>query len=166
MRPFEAPWCGTPGRPSMPCAMGGGRGDAEAGEARRRRARSHGHVHCGVCGGHRDEGRIELARSAGCWRPIFLYWRNRPSNDESNTVECFGRAQFFQRTPKHPRPLPSARGDNRREPGSDRDTDGDTCTGPSRQNSNSDHRTNTAAGARRKHPREGRISSIVNWGEP
>ena len=40
-------------------------------------------------------------------------------------VECFGRTQFFQRTPKHPRPLPSARGDNRREPGSDRDTDRD-----------------------------------------
>ena len=81
MRPFEAPWCGTPGRPSMPRAMGGGRGDAEAGEARRRRARSHGHVRCGVCGGAetREEER-PLARSAGCWRPNFLYGRNRPSN--------------------------------------------------------------------------------------
>ena len=166
MRPFEAPWCGTPGRFSMPRAMGGGRGCAEAGDARRRRARSHGHVRCGVCGGARNEGRKELTcwlAALGVGGQIFYTDENRPSNDES---ECFGRAQFFQRTPKHPRPLPSARGDNRREPGSDRDTDGDWCTGPSRQNSNSDHRTNTAAGARRKHPREGRISSIVNWGEP
>jgi hypothetical protein len=163
MRPFEAPWCGTPGRPSMRRAMGGGRGDAEAGEARRRRARGHGHVCCGVCGGARDEGRKSWLAALGVGGQFFY---TDEIDRQIRVVECYGRAQFFQRTPKHPRPLPSARGDNRREPGSDRDTDGDKCTGPSRPNSNSDHRTNTAAGARRKHPREGRISSIVNWGEP
>ena len=83
MRPFEAPWCVTPGCPSMRRAMRGGRGDAEAGEARRRRARSHGHVRCGVCGGAGDEGRIELTcwlAALGVGGQIFLYGRNRPSN--------------------------------------------------------------------------------------
>ena len=147
----------------MPHAMGGGRGDVEAGEARRRRARSHGHVRCGVCGGARDEGRKDRSWLAalGVGGQIFYTGENRPSN---RSRRMFWPYSIFQRTPKHPRPLPSARGDNRREPGFDRDTDGDWCTGPSRPNSNSDHRTNTAVGARRKHPREGRISSIVNWG--
>ena len=82
MRPFEAPWCGTPGRPSMRRAMGGGRGCAEAGEARRQRARSHGHVRCGVCGGARNEGRKELfwLAALGVGGQIFYTGENRPSN--------------------------------------------------------------------------------------
>ena len=89
MRPFEAPWCVTPGRPSMRRAMGGGRGCAEAGEARRRCARSHGHVRCGVCGGARNEGRKELTcwlAALGVGGQIFYTDENRPSNDESNVL--------------------------------------------------------------------------------
>jgi hypothetical protein len=86
MRPFEAPSCGTPGRPSMPRAMGGGRGCAEAGEARRRRARGHGHVRCGVCGGTGGETRAENSWLAalGVGGQNVYTGENRPSIDESN----------------------------------------------------------------------------------